>query len=315
MLLAKIAVLYDRVRFFWDNPRVSRRLSVALVALFLAGLAAIYLKKNGLLPAPFAALTPESPFAAIHLAFTLVLAMEVVALIFAVADSVSLAVRKQLEIMALLLLRDAFKDIGLLHTPVTLGNDDTMMLLQIMAAVAGALILFICLGIYMRMQKSPGYIRKQRDLLLYVNAKKCISLCLLVGLAAVGVYDVYFTVFEGKSSVFFLYFYSSLIFTDILIVLICQCFMPSFHATFRNSGYAVGTLLMRLALGAPHILGAGLCVFAGFYILVLTWATARFLPPGTPFPEDGPPLVSGAALQVLCPQKTGPGDKENPVRG
>lgn len=315
MLLARIALLYDHIRSFWGKPLVSRRLSMGLVALFLMGLASIYCKKSGFLPEPLAALIPDSPFAAIHLAFTLVLVMEVVALIFAVADSVSLAVRKQLEIMALLLLRDAFKDIGLLHIPVTLGDGDTMMLVQIMAAVAASLTLFLCLGVYMRLQKNQGYIRTQSDLLQYINAKKCISLCLLGTLSVVGVYDVYYAVFHGRDSVFFLYFYSSLIFADILIVLVCQCFMPSFHATFRNSGYAVGTLLMRLALGAPHILGAALCVFAAFYILVLTWATARFLPAGTHFPEDGPPVVEGAVLRALCPQDVGPAQKEKPVRG
>lgn len=50
---------------------------------------------------------------------------------------------------------------------------------------------------------------------------------------------------------FFQNFYTVLIFSDILLVLIAQCFQPGFRAVFRNSGYALATLLIRLALTAP----------------------------------------------------------------
>lgn len=73
-------------------------------------------------------------------------------------------------------------------------------------------------------------------------------------------------------------FYTALIFTDILLVLVSQYYMPCFHATFRNSGYAVGTLIMRIALASPHWLGALLCICAGLYLLALTYAAARFAP-------------------------------------
>ena len=43
----------------------------------------------------------------------------------------------------------------------------------------------------------------------------------------------------------------SLLQIDILVVLIFQCFRPSFQAVFRNSGYALCTLFIRLALATP----------------------------------------------------------------
>ena len=46
-------------------------------------------------------------------------------------------------------------------------------------------------------------------------------------------------------------FYTILIFSDILLVLIAQSFLPEFPAVFRNSGYALATLLIRLSLTAP----------------------------------------------------------------
>jgi hypothetical protein len=67
-------------------------------------------------------------------------------------------------------------------------------------------------------------------------------------------------------------FYTQLILTDILIVLISQCFHPSAKMIFRNSGYALSTLMIRIALIAPVyynvLLGAAAMVFAILLTLV-----------------------------------------------
>ena len=69
---------------------------------------------------------------------------------------------------------------------------------------------------------------------------------------------------------FFPVFYTLLIFTDILVVLISQCFRPSFQAVFRNSGYALCTLFIRLALAAPPMYDVALGVVAGSFAITLT---------------------------------------------
>ena len=278
MLFDKGAYIYDRMREIWRRPTVSRRIAVALVSLFICSGLGIVLKYFGWLPEWIVAYTPDSPFRAIQFAFTLVLIIEVIELIFAVADSVSRAVGKQLEIMGLILLREAFKDIGKLHTPINLESD-VGMLLHLVASVAAALFLFVSLGYYMKLGKLHGYIKKQADMERYISVKKCVSLLLFAFFIGAAGHDVFIVLAAGKPTEFFHSFYSTLIFTDVLLVLVGQYFMPSFHATFRNSGYAVGTLLMRLALGAPAYLGAALCVFAAVYVVSLTWATSRFLPP------------------------------------
>ena len=71
---------------------------------------------------------------------------------------------------------------------------------------------------------------------------------------------------------FFQSFYTVLIFSDILLVLIAQRFLPEFKAVFRNSGFALATLLIRLALTAPPFynvsIGIGAAVFACFLTLI-----------------------------------------------
>ena len=54
--------------------------------------------------------------------------------------------------------------------------------------------------------------------------------------------------------------------------------MPSFHAVFRNSGFVMGTLLMRLSFSAEHPLDIAVSLFATLYVLALTYAVNRFPP-------------------------------------
>jgi hypothetical protein len=275
MICARGAQLFDFLREFWDSPKVYRTISLALIFSFLLATAVILLNRLGVIPQPFSALLPTNPFQSIRLAFSLVLGVEVIEMIIAIADSVSLAVGKQLEIMALLLLRETFTDITLLQSKIDIARDYPI-LLGIGATALGGLTLFALKGVFAQWR----FTASKRDARPYIRAKKTAALLLLLVYIGAGIYDVYCMTVLGAPAVFFKIFYTALIFTDILLVLLGQYFMPCFHITFRNSGYAVGTLLMRLSLAASqHYLGALLCVFAALYILALTWAAYRFAPP------------------------------------
>ena len=231
----------------------------------------ILLNRTGCIPPGLSQLLPTDPFAAVRLAFTLVLAVEVLELIFVLSDSISLATGKQLEIMALLLLRESFTDISLLNSQVILERD-WFILMQIGLTALSGLMLFVVRILFARWH----YVHNYRDMQGYVNTKKCISLFLLSVFCGALCHDVCTVVLAGGKTMFFEIFYTTLIFTDILLVLVGQYFAPSFQATFRNSGFAVSTLLMRIAIGAPHHIGALLCVFAGLYLLALSWTLLRF---------------------------------------
>jgi hypothetical protein len=272
-MMDRCARIFDFLRDVWRQPRVSRGVSLFLILSFMLAVASITLNNQGLLPAPLAGILPVSPFEAIRMAFSLVLAIEVIELIIAISDSVSLAVGKQLEIMGLLLLRETFTDISLLDVRLN-PAEDYVMLLQIASTAVGGLLLFVMRGLFARFR----YLQWNKDVASYINAKKSVALALFFFFLLAGIHDLYGIFLKGEDPAFFSVFYTSLIFADILLVLGGQYYMPCFHATFRNSGYAVGTLLMRLSFGAPHFLGAGLCVFAGAYILALTWVASRFSP-------------------------------------
>jgi hypothetical protein len=77
---------------------------------------------------------------------------------------------------------------------------------------------------------------------------------------------------------FFEVSYTVLIFNDVLIVLISLRYSLTFNVVFRNSGFAVATVLIRLALAAPPYLNALLGLGAAFFALGLTFAYNMFTP-------------------------------------
>ena len=85
----------------------------------------------------------------------------------------------------------------------------------------------------------------------YVIAKKIVSLVLVFLFILLMARDLFIFANTGEKMPFFESIYTIMILADIALILISHQFMPLFHAVFRNSGFAIGTLIMRLALSAP----------------------------------------------------------------
>ena len=112
----------------------------------------------------------------------------------------------------------------------------------------------------------------------YITRKKLLALVLLGIFAGTGLVDLFQQALYGTEHHFFETIYTVLIFADIALVLLSQQFMPSFHAVFRNSGFVVGTLLMRLSFSTSHPWNAVVSVVSAAYVLGLTWAVNYFPP-------------------------------------
>lgn len=274
-LIATVPLVYDRIHHFWESSKVQRRLALCIFIIFLGYVALIEARREGWLPQNMATIVPTNHFQAIHLAFTLILGLEVMGLILSLSESISRSIGKQFEIMALILLRDAFKELTNLPEPVNLAGGPEP-LFHIGLAAIGALAIFVALGFYQRLRRHQNYLRNPTTLQRYITYKKGFALLLVGIFVGVAVRDVWVFLDSGAETSFFETIYTVLIFADIALVLISQRFMPSFHAVFRNSGFVIGTLMMRLALSAPWPWNVATSVFAAFYVLALTWATTRF---------------------------------------
>ena len=269
---------FDALHIFWEHERVHKKISFFLVCVFLINLLLIELNRQQLLPQSLATLIPTNHFHAIGTAFTIILILEVLSLIFILPCSFSRAVGKQFELLALILLRDAFKELSQLPEPISFtGNEDAI--LRIMSDGFGSLFIFGLLGAYYIVQKHSADAGEQTgDLYRFVSAKKAVSLFLLGSFVVMGGDNIYRLVSGQEHSNFFHTFYTLLIITDIFIVLISQCFLPSFFSIFRNSGYALATMFIRLALVAPAYYNVLMGVAAISFAILLTLINNRLFP-------------------------------------
>ena len=190
-----------------------RKISFALVLFFLVSLVAIELNRWHLLPAPFEAVIPQNHFLAVHAAFTVVLILEVISLIFTIPCSFSRSVGKQFEILALILMRNAFKELSYFSEPITFINNEAA-ILNILSDGFGALLIFALLGYYYIIQSRASDERMgPQDLYSFVAAKKGIALVLLLIFAVMGVSSGVAKVIGTEQSDFLHGFYTIIVST------------------------------------------------------------------------------------------------------
>lgn len=272
-LYEKITYVFDPLHHRWEHEKMHRKISITLVLFFLLSLICIELNRRHLLPGSLESFVPGNHFFAVQAAFTVVLILEVISLVFTIPCSFSRSVGKQFEILSLILMRNAFKELATFPEPISFaGNEQAV--LHILSDGFGALLIFASLGYYYIIQARTSDEKMQStDLYSFVAAKKGIALILLAVFAGMGLHSVVATVTNTPHPDFLHGFYTLLILTDILIVLISQCFQPSFYAVFRNSGYALSTLIIRLALAAPPFYNVLLGFAAALFAISLTYVS------------------------------------------
>jgi hypothetical protein len=275
--VALATTLFDRLERFFHGHAARRAVSLVLVVAFLASVLLIELVQRGLGGARLAAALPHNHFHAVELAFYLLLSWEVAGLVFAIAQSVSNAAGKQFEILSLILLRRSFEAFAGIDEPLRWAQAHPV-IWSMLADALGGLAMFVALGFYYAVQKHRPFSADAGDRASFIAAKKVIALALLVVLLALAAWSLWGLATRLAPQDFFESFYTLLIFADVLVVLISLRYSASYHVVFRNSGLAVATVLLRLALPAPPPWSALLGVGAVLFALGLTLAFNRFAP-------------------------------------
>jgi hypothetical protein len=266
----------DILKRLWHRETTHKTLSNFLILIFLTSLAVIEVNRQGMLPPMLGIHVSHSHYAAIYIVFQLVLYIEIISMIFTLPDSMSQAVDKQFEILALIFLRNAFKQLSDLTEPLSLTHH-TDVVYHIFAYGFGALAIFGLLGVYRAMLPdlettvAPGPCLNR-----FISAKKTVAFCMLLTFFGMGVYDLLLKSQGMDGFDFLLSFYTVLIFSDILMVFLAQGVLPQFHAVFRNSGYALSALLMRLSLATTDYYSVAIGLSSMFFALLLTLIDRRF---------------------------------------
>ena len=252
---------------------------------FLVHLALIFLTR-----AEWVVLPPESrllgsPIAAIYTPFSFILLYEVYLLIYYLPHSISTYIGKQYEIVALIVIRRIFKDISNLDlTTEWFSNPDD---LQFTYDVVSTVLLFALILVFYWLNKRRHVIEGKGGELTpklqrFIRIKTGLAMVLIpvfIGLAVYTLGDWLLTIFSDASverslydlnTIFFDEFFSVLIVTDVLLLLVSLIHTDRFRKVIRNSGFIISTILIKLSFSAVGLLNAALTTAAVLFgVLIL----------------------------------------------
>lgn len=247
--------------------------------LFISHLSLIFLRN--LYPG-VAILQPLSAnyLSALYTPFSVILVYEVYLLILALPLSFTNSIRKQYEIISLIIIRNVFKDISMFDDFDQLLQQ-TDVIIQIAADLGSGLLLFFLVGVFYHISlKRPNlsYLTKSQ-VNKFVYLKERIAILLMVIFTSLTVYSVYvfgdalyqliyfektFTIDLGI--IFFVEFYTVMIFSDVVIFIASFMFSQTYARLLRNAGFVCSTVMLRISLSAePEISGiiAAVAVITG----------------------------------------------------
>ncbi|RFP66502.1 hypothetical protein D0N36_03910 [Hymenobacter lapidiphilus] len=266
---------YDTTERKWHSLRAAKLTSNLVIVAFVGGMIISLLSYYGILN------YPVRRFYAVELAFSVLLISEITSLIFTLSRSVADSVGKQFEVVSLILLRESFKELG--HLPVELAWDTAILLelLPILTDALGAVAIFLIIGLFYRIQhhtRITSSVEEQQD---FVRLKKLVASLLLFAFLATGLYSLANFVYYGQYHSLLGRFYTILIFTDILILIISLRYSTLYLHLFRYSSFALATVIIRLSLTAPKYYNVLLSVSAGLFVLLVAYGYNRLNRPAT----------------------------------
>ena len=274
--LSYINSIYEKIKLFWESKINLYFISVFLVLTFIfSTLLSVLVINDYLLLGGFNE-NFRNPFFSIEIVFTLLLIIELFGLIFVLARSVANSVGKQFELLSLIFLRDGFKEFSHFGTNLewSLIKDSFT---NMMIYGFGAVIIFAVIGLNKSLQKHIKLTTTEEEQVQFIRLKKMLALMLLVAFLIVGFLDLKVLIETGSYLHSFHTFYTVLIFSDILIVLIALRFTFNYYKIFRYSAFVLATILIRVSLSVEPVYDVIIGVTASLFILALTITYNYFL--------------------------------------
>ena len=274
--LSYINSIYEKIKLFWESKINLYFISVFLVLTFIFSTLLSVLVINDYLHLGGFNENFRNPFFSIEIVFTLLLIIELFGLIFVLARSVANSVGKQFELLSLIFLRDGFKEFSHFGTNLewSLIKDSFT---NMMIYGFGAVIIFAVIGLNKSLQKHIKLTTTEEEQVQFIRLKKMLALMLLVAFLIVGFLDLKVLIETGSYLHSFHTFYTVLIFSDILIVLIALRFTFNYYKIFRYSAFVLATILIRVSLSVEPVYDVIIGVTASLFILALTITYNYFL--------------------------------------
>jgi hypothetical protein len=191
---------------------------------------------------------------------------------------------KQLELLSLILLRDAFKTFGKIRHPIDWSGDISQILYMV-ADSFGAIMIFLFIIFIGRMMRQHVFVGSGENQYHFIAIKKSISIIMILVFIIFGIDHLFFFQFAPCSTNFYETFYTILIFSDILLVLVSLRYFTNYLVVFRNSAFTLATVFIRLALTAPPYINIALGMAASLFVFGLVYFYNKFYPQQEGLPD------------------------------
>lgn len=252
------------------------------ITAFLVHSAIIFALRIELLDAKY---FPENlfgnPFAALFSPFSSLLVYEVYLLIFYLRQSYTKSVAKQLEIMALILLRNCFKDIGqLTEAKVSLMNS------ELMKDLTGFVALLLLVWVFYHLDAKRIEVKYELTS-AFIKLKERMSVFLLVVFFGLSFYSFSTWLIDlvkyadnhaalnDPSHIFYTEFFTLLTFVDVLLLLSSAKNLQNTILIIRNSGYVLATFLGRISFSLEGWERIVLIVLGALIAVFMLWISRR----------------------------------------
>ncbi|SEI87685.1 hypothetical protein SAMN05192553_101656 [Cyclobacterium xiamenense] len=286
-----------KTTIFWNNAyrallseKTKERSENAIIGIAVAGfivhLSLIILSTLGIVETEDVPGLLDNPIASIYTPFSFILVYEVYLLVYFLPKSITYYIGKQYEIILLVLIRRLFKDLAQLDLENSWfsSKDD----LQFTYDIGATLIIFTLIFVFYylngkRNAVKQGKLPQQEQTQRFIETKKKLAIGLIVVLFFLAIYSfgdyfsqLFFDVslkvesIKDINNIFFDEFFTILILSDVLLLLISYTHTSSFRSVIRNSGFVISTILIKLSFSTEGILNNILVVAAiSFGVLIL----------------------------------------------
>lgn len=224
-----------------------------------------------------------SPINAIYTPFSFLLVYEAYLLLYYLPKSTSVYIGKQYEIISLILIRGIFKDITYLDLGMnSLDPQKTKLWFDLITV----LLVFGLIYLFNRMSRRTSSMQViSPDIAQFIAAKKRLAVILLFTSILLAGYSLIHWILHITSysdiqtaldinSIFFDHFFTLLIISDVIILLVSLFHTDDYALIIRNSGFVISTILLKLSFAATGLMEQ-ILILAGVLFGVSIYALAN----------------------------------------
>lgn len=266
-------------------------LNVAIVS-FLIHLLIIYLVHFNIISLNTNSDLLKNPIAAIYTPFSFILVYEVYLLTYYLPKSITTYIRKQYEIITLIIIRRLFKDLSTL----SLSSDWFKIKydLQFTYDLVASIVLFFLIYLFFKESKKRYRMSENEKhqivgITRFIEIKKILAAFLVIVIIVLALYSFQHwfvgainlsadasVSFSNINNIFFEQFFTILIIVDVILLLFSFFHTDEFHKVIRNSGFIISTILIRISFSVSGLINTVLIVSAIIFGLLILFIYNKF---------------------------------------